>query len=156
MPVLHTLLERYLTECRLVNRAEILVKELVVARYAYHCSIVGSIAELRNIDSPAITLGIIVERITQSVVGRNTTCHSHMLYACLLHGKAQFLHQYVNDSVFKTRCKVVLVMLNKVRIVLNPLTQTIQERSLQSAETIVQTRNVRFSKLIGERIALTC
>ena len=99
---------------------------------------------------------MIVESVAQSVVSRNATSHCHMLNACLLNGKTKFLHQYVDDSVLKTCCKVVLVMLHKVGVVLNPLAQTIKERSLQSAETIVQTRNVRFCKLICERIALTC
>ena len=93
--------------------------------------------------------------IPQSIVGTHASCNSHMLDARLFHSHAKLFHQNVNYRVLQACSKVFLVMLHKVRIIFHPITQVVEERGFQAAETIVHTRNMRFRKLVGMRIALT-
>ena len=48
------------------------------------------------------------------------------------------------------------MVLHEVGILLDPISQVIQETGLQTAEAIVQTRDMRFRELIGMRIPLSC
>ena len=41
---------------------------------AYHRRIIGSIAELWDVDSPAEALGMIVESVAQTIIGTHTSC----------------------------------------------------------------------------------
>ena len=98
---------------------------------------------------------MVVEGIAQTVVGTYASGHGHMLNARLLHGHPQLLHQDVDDGPFERGRQVFLMVFNEVGVFLNPFAQRIEERGLQSRETIVQSRDVRFGKSICLRVALT-
>lgn len=64
-----------------------------------HGRIVGGVAELWNIDGPAVLLGMLVKSVAQSVICRHPTRHSHVGNASGLYCQAQFLHQDVYDGM---------------------------------------------------------
>ena len=74
---------------------------------------------------------------------------------CLLDSLTKLVHKNVDDGKFKTGCKVVLVMLHKVGIIDNPLSQTVKERCLKTAEAVIEPRDVGLSKGISLGVALT-
>ena len=107
-----------------------MVAVLECADAGNHCGIIRCVAELWNVYSPAITLGMVSESFTQNRVRTDSASHCNMLYASFLHCHAELLHQYVDDGVLQRSGKVVLVMLHEIRIFLHPFLQTVEERSL--------------------------
>ena len=63
-----TFIKRNAAVCRGRHGTEIAVKILKVASDGNHGSIVGSVAEARNENLPAVALGIVVEGVTQASV----------------------------------------------------------------------------------------
>ena len=126
------LFESYLAEDRNVHLREIPVPVFECPDAGYHRSIVGRITELRNVNRPAITPGMVTEGIAQTIVGRNAAGNGYMPDTRLLDGHAQFLHENIHDGMFQTGCDVFLVMLDEIGIVLYPFPHVVQERSLET------------------------
>ena len=145
----------HLAKGRLVDGAEIVVKIFIIASNANHGCVVGSVAELRDVNCPTILLSMFMESVAQTVVCRHAASHSHMLDACLLDSLTKLVHKNVDDGKLKTGSKVVLVMLHKVGIINNPLSLAVKKRCLKTAKAVIKPRDVGLSKGIILRVALT-
>ena len=99
---------------------------------------------------------MLTKGITQTVVSRNTARYSHFINFILLGCFTKFIHQNVYYRCFKRSCQIVLMVFDEIGILFHPITQRVKKRRFQSAKTIIQTRNMRFTKSISLRIALTC
>ena len=97
---------------------------------------------------------MVLESVTQSVVGRYASSHCHMRDARFLYSHAELLHQNFHDGALKTGGKVVLVVFHKVGVFLNPVAQVIEERGLKSAEAVVEPLYVGLCKMESLGIAL--
>ena len=73
-----------------------------------------------------------MEGVAQTCICRDTSCHSHMLDARLLHGQAKFLHEDVHNGVLQAGGQVFFMVLYEVGIVLYPFTKAVKEGRLQS------------------------
>ena len=108
-----------------------MIEELIIARNSYHGRIVGSIAEFRNVDCPAILFLIFIESIPQPVVRRDSTSNCNMLNSRFFNGKFQFLHQDGDNCMLQTCGQVLLILFDEIRILLYPFPQIIKERGFQ-------------------------
>ena len=110
------LLEGHFAEDRNVYPGEIPILIFESPYAGNHCGIVGRVAELRDINRPAIAFGVVMEGIAQTVVGGDATCDGHLPDARLPDRQPQFLHENVYDGMFQTGCNILLMMLDEVRI----------------------------------------
>lgn len=133
---------------------EVPIEVLEVAGHSNHGGIVRRIAEGRDEDFPAVTAGVVVEGIAQACICRDTAGDGHLLYLQVAGGEAELLHQNIDDGLFERSGKVALVVFDEVRVVLQPVAQTIEEACLQSAEAVVVAWDVWFGKGEGVGIAL--
>ena len=134
--------------------AEVVVEVLEVAGDGYHGGVVRGVAEAGDEYLPAVTTGVVVEGVAEARVRRDTACHCHLLYLQVTGGKAQLLHQDIHDGLLQGGGKVALVVLDKVRVLLQPVAQVVEEARLQSAETVVVARDIGFGEGEGIGVAL--
>ena len=80
---------------------QVFIQILEVSGNGNHGCIVGRVAEFWNKDIPAILFGMFPERVTQSVVGRDSSCNGYFFNLVFFGSFPQFVHQDVYNSCFQ-------------------------------------------------------
>ena len=85
----------------------------------------GGVTELGDVDGPTIALGMLMEGISQTIVGRDAPCQCHMLDTCLLDSQTQLSHEDIDDREFKACRQVFLMVLDEVGILFHPIAEIV-------------------------------
>lgn len=85
-------------------------------------------------------------------IGRYATGNGHLLNVQIFRRPAQFVHQDVDNGCLQGRTKILLVLFDEIRVLLQLIAQGIKERGFQSAETIVVTGDMRLAECKSLRI----
>lgn len=122
--------------CRLYNNAlegwrgdvtEFLVQIFEVSRDGDHCGIVGGEYTLGDERLEAVTACIVLDGGTHATVGRHTAADGDGLDARCLNGLAELVHQNLDDRALQRGGQVGLVLLDEVGILLECITQGVEE-----------------------------
>ena len=100
----------------LVKRAEVLVKKFVVCRDGNHGGVVGSVGEFGYVNIPTTLVGPLLKGFAKGCIGRHPSREGHVVYARLLDGQVEFLHENVYDCGFERGCEVFKVVGYEIRV----------------------------------------
>ena len=120
---------------------------MIVAGYGNHGGIVRSELELRQVRVPATLLALLLDTVSQSAVRRYAASDRYLLDTGLLGSLYQFIQQYVYQCFLETCTDVFLVLLHELRILGHLIPHEIKQGCLDTAETVVQTWNMRLGEL---------
>ena len=127
---------------------------MIITGNGDHRGIIRRELEFGKIGIPAALPALGDYTVAKSAVGRNTAANGNLLDAGLLGGLDKLIHQDIDQRLLERSADVLLVILHKRRILGHLVTHEIQQRSLDAAETVVQTGNVRLGELEAQRIPL--
>ena len=118
-----------------------------------HGGVIGCELELRKESGPSSLAALFLDTGTQAAVCRNASSDSYLPDACMLCSLNELVHQDIDESLLETCAYIGLVLLHELRIDGHLVTHEIQQRGLDSAEAVVETRNMRFREFIFQRIS---
>ena len=71
------------------------------------------------------------ECLPQGCVRTHAATEGNAAYACLLDGHFDLFHQYLHDGLLERGCKILLMVLDELRVFLLLVAEEIEERCLQ-------------------------
>ena len=118
----------------------------------YHSRIIRSKLEFRQKDVPTAALAFLNHTVSQAAVRRHASAYRDILYARLLGSLDEFVHKDIDKSLLERCADVGLVFLHEFRVESHLVPHEIEKGRLDSAETVIQPRDMRLRESKPVRI----
>lgn len=139
-----------------VISAEITVNIFEISGNSHHGGIVGSEEPWRYEGCKSTASAVVGYGIAYTGVGRYTSAYGYCGDPCLPDSLVELVHQYVYDCLLERGGQIGTVLIDEVGVCFKIVSQGVQKRCFESAETVIETGDMWFCEFEPCWVSLGC